>query len=172
MCCVDWKYCLNVVFATWFFERPRPVHRLCNFLNILYALFWLFVVINFINFSPSFYCNSCMPSFWRMSLSQKFTVLCGTTGMSLFVAVVFPDIIVIFNVLFILTFLLLNYLNSTWVAFLCMFCPCFDVNQLAAVCDTKLCGLPVSTSQCIFFPFGFKPKFCQMGSIICICFCF
>ena len=95
-----------------------------------------------------------MPSFWRMSLPMRFTVFCGTTRILQFVVDVFADVISMFSVPFTYILLLLKHLNSpTFIAFLCMFFPSFDVSQVTVVCDIKLRGLPVFTSLCsVNFP--------------------
>ena len=69
----------------------------------------------------------------------------------------FADVISMFSVVFMLVLLFLKYLiSATLMSFLCMFCLSFDVSQSAVVCDIKLRGLPLSTSQCrVNFPVWF-----------------
>ena len=101
-------------------------------------------------FSPCFVCDRWIPSFCSMSLPSRFTVLSGTTSISQFCAFEFPDDSCILSVLFILILLLLKHLNSpTLEAMFCISFPSLFIDEFAVVCETKLLGLPVSTSQCI-----------------------
>ena len=116
-------------------------------LKFCYVLFCLCVVIKFI---LRFIEIDVFKVFWRMSLPRKFIVLCFTTRISQLVADEFPDEMLIIKMLFMFIFLLLKHLNSpTLFAFCCKCFPSFDASNFAFAYDTKLPGLPVTTSQCI-----------------------
>ena len=100
LCCVGLKYCLNVDLAIWFFDFPKRLHRWGKFLKILFVIFGCSVLMKFVIFSPFFVCDSCISSFWSISLPSRFTVLCGTTSISQFGAAVFPDDKLMLRVLF------------------------------------------------------------------------
>ena len=89
------------------------------------------------------------PQFWNRSLPRRFIVLFGTTRISQFLAALFPDVMFIWMMPCIFILLLLKHLNSpNCVVLLLMLFQNLEISLIVFDCDTKLRGLPVSTSYC------------------------
>ena len=157
-------------FARWCFERLNRLHRWGILLNMLCVIFWQCVVFMFVIFSPSCDWDRCMQCFRRMSLSRRFNVLCGTTKISQLFADVFPDVMSIFKVLFMLIFWLLKHISSpSLVAFFCMFYWVLSPAILRLfVIQSCVCFLRLPASVVYFARWGFKPILSQMSFVNCV----
>ena len=141
-------------------------------MKILCVIFCCSVLMKFVIISPFFVCDSCILSFWSISLPSRFTVLCGITSISQFGAAVFPDDKSMLRGLFILILLLLKHLNSpSFVALFTMFFPSLFVSQFAVVCETGLL-LFASRASSVYKPvylafsrMGFYPVLSNLGLI-------
>ena len=94
-CCIGLWFCLNIDFATWFFDFPSRVHK-CGYLLYIHLIMFFSVSIVEIEliWLPGDLLGFCcgeIPSFCRTSLPIKLCVLCPTTRILQFWAVHEPE---------------------------------------------------------------------------------